>query len=107
MAPPGQGAAKRVAMPSVLPDAPTASIVAHGLHCRRHSPRGRVLLGRTVWTYVFVSRDLVQREARRQAAGDVTALERAIFVGRGQDLVDGCSSRPRPPATCRVRVGAC
>jgi len=44
-----------------------------------------VLLGQTVWTYVFVSRDLVRREARRQAARDVTALERAIFAGRVQD----------------------
>jgi hypothetical protein len=44
-----------------------------------------VLLGQTVWTYAFVSRDLVRREARRQAARDVTALERAIFVGRVGD----------------------
>ena len=43
------------------------------------------LLGQTVWTYVFVSRDLVRREARRQAARDVTALERAIFTGRIRD----------------------
>ena len=44
-----------------------------------------VLLGQTLWTYVFVSRDLVRREARRQAARDVTALERAIFTGGVRD----------------------
>jgi Stage II sporulation protein E (SpoIIE) len=44
-----------------------------------------VLLGQTVWTYVFVSRELVRREARRHAARDVTALERAIFAARIQD----------------------
>jgi hypothetical protein len=43
------------------------------------------LLAQTVWTYVFVSRDLVRREARRQAARDVTALERAIFAARVRD----------------------
>jgi serine phosphatase RsbU (regulator of sigma subunit) len=43
------------------------------------------LLAQTVWTYVFVSRDLVRREARRQAARDVTALERAIFAARVGD----------------------
>jgi hypothetical protein len=45
-----------------------------------------VLLGQTIWTYVFVSRDLVRGEARRQAAHDVTALEPAIFTGRVRDL---------------------
>ena len=43
------------------------------------------LLAQTVWTYVFVSRELVRREARRQAARDVTALERAIFAARVRD----------------------
>lgn len=44
-----------------------------------------VLLGQTVWTYVFVSRDLVRREARRQAGHDVSALERAIVTGQIRD----------------------
>jgi hypothetical protein len=43
------------------------------------------LFAQTVWTYVFVSRDLVRREARRQAARDVTALERAVFAARVRD----------------------
>jgi hypothetical protein len=43
------------------------------------------LLAQTVWTYVFVSQDLVRREARRQAARDVTALERAIYAARVRD----------------------
>jgi hypothetical protein len=45
-----------------------------------------MLLGQTVWTYVFVSRELVRREARRQAGRDVAALERAIFAGRIREL---------------------
>ncbi len=41
--------------------------------------------GRKALADVFVSRDLVRREARRQAARDVTALERAIFAARVRD----------------------
>jgi hypothetical protein len=44
-----------------------------------------VLVGQIVWTYAFVSRDLVRREARRQAPRNVTALERAIFAARIQE----------------------
>ena len=43
------------------------------------------MLAQTVSTYVFVSRDLVRREARRQAARDVAALERAVFAARLRD----------------------
>ena len=62
------------------------------------------LLAQTVWTYVFVSRDLVRREARRQAARDVTALERAIFAARVRDAASltGLLSELHQDASARV-----
>ena len=62
------------------------------------------LLGQTVWTYVFVSRDLVRREARRQAARDVTALERAIFAAGVRDpaSLSGVLSDFHQDASARV-----
>lgn len=44
-----------------------------------------LVLVQTVWTYVFVSRDLERREARRQAGRDVAALERSIVAGRSRE----------------------
>ena len=57
-----------------------------------------------MWTYGFVSRDLVRREARRQAARDVTALERAIFAARVRDAASltGLLSELHQDASARV-----